>query len=217
LREALRTAEFFTNDGPHVHLRLLASVYEFSTEALPLWAAFIAALLGGGGAAEPLPDAAEAGTEDGKMQLHMIFQEVVQAWGMMALGRWPKDDLLGASEAAEEALAALDEGGPDAGGDGDSGSEGGASDAALASLDDGGASDSDAMALGDADRVDGGGEGASDAAIDDSESLWQPVPIAVASMAGSAVSRIMRKLGLTARRKALAELQFARILTAAED
>ena len=181
-RNALRTTTFFKADGSHIHLRLLVSVLEFSSNARTLWNAFMDTLAAGvaHGDAEAERRFAEAATEDSRMQLHMVFQELVQASCNMSLGVWPKGDLLGEPDAAAIALAAQEGGAAEGAED-----EGGAS--AGGAADDDTDTDLDALL----------------AACIEPGCEWRPVPVAIAGMAGAAISRIMRKLLAPARRKAL--------------
>jgi hypothetical protein len=106
LLEALLATEFHSYEGSHILLALRVTLAAFTSrpEACAVWDAFVSleeeGAAAGAGTSAAVSSAA-AGPE-AKDQLFMVFAEIVNCWGMIMLGRWPRT-LLGDYGSAVEA------------------------------------------------------------------------------------------------------------------
>ena len=106
LLEALLATEFHSYEGSHILLALRVTLAAFTSrpEACAVWDAFVSLEEEGPAAGVGTSAAVSSAAADpeAKDQLFMVFAELVNCWGMIMLGRWPRA-LLGEYDSAVEA------------------------------------------------------------------------------------------------------------------
>jgi hypothetical protein len=115
LGAAFRAAHFSSSDASHVITVLMVVLAQcsYAPATLAAWDAFMAAIVAAavataGAAGLTLPaEASACATEAGKHQLQMVRDEIVETWGMLCLGRWPRAGLIAAPDVAVEVCDAL--------------------------------------------------------------------------------------------------------------
>lgn len=183
IRITLKGMAFNSCVGNQIHLRIDVSIraHACTLAARAAWAAYVAQLSQAVRVGTLDSEVIATSSSDGIRKLHMVFNELVYTWGMLALGRWPQAGLL-------VELA-----------DGEKDSHAVVAEAAL-----GAAEGADGSAVG------GGGSAGAPAAAAAAVAApiaaglvgsCASSPVAVVSMAGAALARTLRKLDAPARRK----------------
>jgi hypothetical protein len=109
LLAAFKSATFVSSDGSHVHLTLIDALTKCSSAPvfLAAWSDYIArmhvaAVASILGLSEDCT--AAFSSAECTAQLHMVFDGLLETWGMVMLGRWPRAGLIITAECAEAAF-----------------------------------------------------------------------------------------------------------------